>query len=176
MTATPVLHITRGLGIYVINSSKAFRRREVPGCLHACSQLNAKQLEAKVHPKCIPLCCRPPLSKLCEDELLLSSPVLGDSQPVAQGQLAICAPLQGGAHSCEHIFSHLMHHMWKEEAGIPSWPHCAHGHRGAKPHTQKLVQWSSHRFFCWFPFRLPKVLFLFSMFYKALHTPTFSYK
>lgn len=110
MTATPVLHITRGLGIYVINSSEAIRRK-ASGCLHACSQLNAKQLEAKVHPKCIPLCCRPPLSKLCEDELLHSSPVLSDSNPVAQGQLAICAPLQGGAHSCEHILSHLMHHM-----------------------------------------------------------------
>lgn len=138
MTATPVLHTTRGLGIYVINSSKAFRRREIPGCLHTCSQLNAKQLEAKVYPKCIPLCCRPPLPKLCEDELLHCSPVLSDSHPVARGQLAICAPLQGGAHSCEHIFSHLMHHMWKEEAGIPSWPHCACGHRGAKPHTPEF--------------------------------------
>lgn len=111
MTATPVLPVTGRLGIYVINSSKAIRRREAPGCLHACSQLNSKQLEAKVHPKCIPLCCRPPLSKPCEDELLHSSPVLSDSNPVAQGQLAICAPLRGGAHSCEHILSHLMHHM-----------------------------------------------------------------
>lgn len=169
MTATPVLHITRGLGIYVINSSKAIRRREVPGCLYACSQMNAKQLEVKVHPKCIPPCCRPPPSKLCEDALLHSSPMLSDSHPVARGQLAICAPLWGGAHSCEYILSHSMHHMWKDEAGIPSWPHCACGHGGAKP-------WSSHRFFCWFPFRLLKVLFLFSMSYKTLHTPTFSYK
>lgn len=176
MTATPVLHIKRRFGIYVINSSKTIRRREAPGCLHACSQLNAEKLEAEVHPKLHAPVLQTTPSNLPEDTLLHFQTCVEWQSPGSTGGPAICTPLLGGTHICERILSDLMPPVWKEEAPIQTRPHRAHGHRRVTPRTQGSVQRSSRRFSHCLPFRLPKVLFLFSVFYKVLHTPTFSYK
>lgn len=165
MTATPVLHIKRRFGIYVINSSKTIRRREAPGCLHACSQLNAEKLEAKVHPKLHARCCRPPPQTCLRIRYSISKPALSDSHPAARGGPAICTPLLGGTHICERILSDLMPPVWKEEAPMQTRPHRARGHGRVKPRTRRLVQRRSRRFFHCLPFRLPKVLFLFSVFF-----------
>lgn len=100
MTATPVLHIKRGFGIYVINSSKTIRSSEAPGCSHNSMQGN---LRPKSTPNCVAPCCRPPPSMLCEDELLRSQPYVGWQSPGGTGEVG---HLRASPGRCTHLWAH----------------------------------------------------------------------
>lgn len=177
MTATPVLHIKRRFGIYVINSSKTIRRREAPGCLHACSQLNAEKLEAKVHPKLHARCCRPPPQTCLRIRYSISKPALSDSHPAARGGA-------GHLHASPGRHAHLWAHpFWFDASRMkgggsyanPSppcpWPReskAAHPEVGSEKESQV---------FPLLAIQTSKGTFSFlCVFFKVLHTPTFSYK